>query len=131
MFIQNVESSHSPAQDAVVLVFARIIEDHIGKGFLPASSVESPVTARLLVVSSTVNCLTGNEGQVISELREVTGADIHILHGEPVPNDASDNDVVVQVQLCILCNSRQLCFLIGLKGLCFLPSTELLELFRS
>ncbi|KAJ1382146.1 Tetratricopeptide-like helical domain superfamily [Sesbania bispinosa] len=94
--IENRESSYSPAQDAVILVFARIIEDHIGKGFLPVSSIESPVTARLLVASSTVNCLSGNEGQVISELKEVTGADIQILHGEPVPN-ASDNDVVVQI----------------------------------
>ncbi|KAK7307271.1 hypothetical protein VNO77_40181 [Canavalia gladiata] len=94
---ENLESSYSPAQDAVILVFARIIEDHIGKGFLPASSMESPVTARLLVASSELNCLSGNEGQVISELKEVTGADIHILHGEPVPNGASDNDVVVQI----------------------------------
>lgn len=94
--IENLGSSYSPAQDAVILVFARIIEDHIGKGFLPASSVESPVTVRLLVASSSVNCLNGNEGQVISELKESTRADIQILHGEPVPT-ASDNDVVVQI----------------------------------
>ncbi|KAK7366887.1 hypothetical protein VNO80_08890 [Phaseolus coccineus] len=95
--VENLESCNSPAQDAVILVFARIIEDHIGKGFLPVSSMESPVTARLLVAASTVNCLSGNEGQVISELREVTGADLQILHGEPVPNGASDDDVVVQI----------------------------------
>lgn len=120
MFIQNLESSYSPAQDAVILVFARIIEDQIGKGFLPASSAESPVTARLLVAPSTINRLTGNEGQVISELREVTGADIQILHGEPVPNGASDNDVVVQVQLCIL-HSRSLFYLLSYwsRGFCY------------
>ncbi|KAK7309586.1 hypothetical protein RJT34_06437 [Clitoria ternatea] len=95
--VENLESSYSPAQDAVILVFARIIEDHIGKGLLPVSSLESPVAARLLVAPSTVNCLSGNEGQVISELKEVTGADIQILHGEPVPNGASDNGVVVQI----------------------------------
>ncbi|KAL2348997.1 hypothetical protein Fmac_002997 [Flemingia macrophylla] len=94
--VENLESSYSPAQDAVIHVFARIIEDHIGKGFLPVSSMESPVTARLLVAASTVNCLSGNEGQVISELSEVTGADIRILHGEPVPSGASDDDIVVQ-----------------------------------
>lgn len=104
-FIQNLESCYSPAQDAVILVFARIIEDHIEKGFLPASGMESPVTARLLVASSTVNYLSGNEGRVVSELREVTGADIQILHGEPVPSGASDNDVLVQVQLLLLYNS--------------------------
>jgi len=102
LFIQNLESCNSRAQEAVILVFARIIEDHIGKGFLSISSMESPVTARLLVAASTVNCLSGNEGQVISELREVTGADLQILHGEPVPIGASDDDVVVQVQLLIL-----------------------------
>ena len=101
MFTQNLESCYSPAQDAVILVFARIIEDHIEKGFLSTFSMESPVTVRLLFASSTVNCLSANEGQVISELREVTGADIQILHGESVPC-ASDNDVVLQVQLLIL-----------------------------
>ncbi|CAJ1931258.1 unnamed protein product [Sphenostylis stenocarpa] len=99
LFIQSLESCNSPAQDAVILVFARIIEDHIGKGFLPVSSMESPVTSRLLVAKSTVNCLSGNEGQAISELKEVTGADVQILHGEPVPNGATDDDVVVQVHL--------------------------------
>ncbi|KAK7407185.1 hypothetical protein VNO78_08887 [Psophocarpus tetragonolobus] len=95
--VESLESSNSPAQEAVILVFARIIEDHIGKGFLPVCRVDSAVTARLLVSASMVNCLTGNEGQLISELREVTGADIQILHGEPVPNGASDDDVVVQI----------------------------------
>ncbi|CAI8595510.1 unnamed protein product [Vicia faba] len=94
---ENLESSNSPAQDAVILVFARIVEDHIRNGFHLASSAESPVTARLLVAPSIVNFLTGNEGQVISELREVSGAGIQILHGVPVPNGASDNDVVVQI----------------------------------
>ncbi|CAK8537123.1 unnamed protein product [Lathyrus sativus] len=94
---ENLESSNSPAQDAVILVFARIVEDHIRYGFHPASSSESPVTARILVASSTVNFLTGNDGQVISELRELSGVDIQILHGVPVPNGALDNDAVVQI----------------------------------
>jgi poly(rC)-binding protein 2/3/4 len=109
-FIQNLESSNSPAQDAVLLVFARIVEDQIRNGFHPPSTAESPVTARLLIAPSTVNLVTGNEGEVISELREVSGADIQLLVGEPIPDVTSDNDVVVQVQLY---NSRQLCFLKG------------------
>lgn len=64
--------------------------------------MESPVTMRLLVESSMVNCLNGNEGQVISEMRKVTGADIQMLHEEEVACGASDNDVVVQVQLLLL-----------------------------
>jgi poly(rC)-binding protein 2/3/4 len=109
-FIQNLESSNSPAQDAVLLVFARIVEDQIRNGFHPPSSPESPVTARLLIAPSTVNLVTGNEGEVISVLREVSGADIQLLVGEPIPDVTSDNDVVVQVQLY---NSRHLCFLKG------------------
>ncbi|KAL1315690.1 hypothetical protein AAHE18_15G002700 [Arachis hypogaea] len=77
------------------LVFARIIEDHIEKGFLSISSME-PVTVRLLITSSSVSCLSGNESQVISELKELTGADIQILYGESVPS-ATDNDVVLQI----------------------------------
>lgn len=85
--------------------------------------MESPVTARLLITTSTLHLLTGNEGQVISELRQVSGADIQLLHGEPIPN-ASDNDVVVQVQLCILYNSRQLHFFLKvLKSLYLLLYT--------
>ncbi|CAJ2647339.1 unnamed protein product [Trifolium pratense] len=94
---ENLESSNSPAQDAVILVFARIVEDHIRNGFHSASTAESPVTARLLIAPSTVNLLTGNEGEVISELREVSGADIQLLLGEPIPDVTSENDVVVQI----------------------------------
>ncbi|KAL1353913.1 hypothetical protein AAHE18_05G004100 [Arachis hypogaea] len=65
--IENLESCYSPSQDAVFLVFARIIEDHIEKGFLS-----------------------------ISKLKELTGADIQILYGESVPS-ATDNDVVLQI----------------------------------
>ncbi|XP_057762136.1 KH domain-containing protein HEN4 isoform X1 [Arachis stenosperma] len=94
--LSNLESCYSPSQDAVFLVFARIIEDHIEKGFLSISSMESPVTVRLLITSSSVSCLSGNESQVISELKELTGADIQILYGESVPT-ATDNDVVLQI----------------------------------
>ena len=87
--------------------------------------MESPVTARLLITTSTLHLLTGNEGQVISELREVSGADIQLLHGEPIPN-ASDNDVVVQVHYasCIIQDSYV--FFKVLKSLYLLLYTELL-----
>ncbi|OIV94478.1 hypothetical protein TanjilG_25540 [Lupinus angustifolius] len=95
--IEKLESSYSPAQDAIVLVFARIIEEKFEKGFLTVSDMSSPVTARLLVSSSTINYLSGNEGRIISELKEVTGCDIQILYGEPLPSGATDSDVVVQI----------------------------------
>ncbi|KAK4261407.1 hypothetical protein QN277_004409 [Acacia crassicarpa] len=94
--VENLESSNSPAQEAVILVYARLIEDLIGKGFFSAASLESPVAMRLLIAPSMVTCLNGNEGQVISELRELTGADMQILRGE-ASCGASDNDMVLQI----------------------------------
>ncbi|KAI4314435.1 hypothetical protein L6164_027344 [Bauhinia variegata] len=95
--VENLGSCYSPAQDAVVLVFARIIEDHIQKGLLSISSMESPVTVRLLLTASLAGCLGGNTGEVISEMREVTSADIQILHGDRVPSGAMDDDAVLQI----------------------------------
>lgn len=74
-----------------------MIEDLIGKGFLSVANSESPVAIRLLIAPSMVTCLNGNEGQVISEIRELTGADLQILHGEGVSCGASDEDMVLQV----------------------------------
>ncbi|XP_054809616.1 KH domain-containing protein HEN4-like isoform X2 [Prosopis cineraria] len=95
--VENLESSNSPAQEAVILVFARMIEDHIGKGFLSVATMKSPVTVRLLIAPCMVTCLNGNEGQVISELRELTGAEIQIMQGEEVSCVALDNDMVVEI----------------------------------
>ncbi|XP_028754600.1 KH domain-containing protein HEN4 isoform X2 [Neltuma alba] len=95
--IESLGSSNSPAQEAVILVFARMIEDHIGKGIVSVGTMESPVAMRLLIAPSMVTCLNGNEGQVISELRELTGADIQILRGEEVSCGVSDDDMVVQI----------------------------------
>ncbi|KAF7809402.1 KH domain-containing protein HEN4 [Senna tora] len=95
--VENFASNYSPAQDAVILIFARIIEDLFEKGFLSVSSMESPVAVRLLVASRIVSCLNSNEGRVISEMKEVTGADIQIMPGKEVSCGASDDDMVVQI----------------------------------
>uniref|UniRef100_A0A7N2M009 K Homology domain-containing protein n=1 Tax=Quercus lobata TaxID=97700 RepID=A0A7N2M009_QUELO len=44
-----------------------------------------------------LGCLGGNEGEVLSEMRGLTGADIRILDGDRIRNCASGNDVVVQI----------------------------------
>lgn len=87
-----MESRYSPAQNAVILVFARIVEGDIEKGFLLSFSNGATVTAKLLVATDLVGCLTENEGKVITEIKEVSGADIRILGG-------TLENQVVQVQM--------------------------------
>ncbi|XP_059438247.1 RNA-binding KH domain-containing protein RCF3-like isoform X2 [Corylus avellana] len=94
---ENLESAYSPAQNAVVLVFRRIIEGVIGRGHLSGLSEGRPVTAKLLVSSDLVGCLSGNDGKELSGMREVTGADILILEEDQILDCASVNDVVVQI----------------------------------
>ncbi|XP_041017396.1 KH domain-containing protein HEN4-like isoform X1 [Juglans microcarpa x Juglans regia] len=94
---ENLESSQSPAQNAVILVFTRMIEGVIERGSLSGSSEGRPVMAKLLVVSDLVGCLGGNDGKVLTELREVTGADIRIVEGEHILTCGSVNDTVVQI----------------------------------
>ncbi|XP_048335104.2 KH domain-containing protein HEN4 isoform X1 [Ziziphus jujuba] len=79
---ETLESCYSPAQNAVILVFARTVESEIEKGFLLGFSKVSTVTAKLLVASDTVGCLRENEDEVFLEVRDITGADIQILQGD-------------------------------------------------
>ena len=51
-----------------------------------------------------ISCLNGNTGEVISEMREITNADINKLREEEV-HGAFDNDVIVQVQSLLVANS--------------------------
>nr|XP_023915049.1 KH domain-containing protein HEN4 isoform X1 [Quercus suber] len=93
---ENIESCHSSAQKAVALVFSRIVEGIVER-YPSGWSQGRPVTAKLLVASDLVGCLGGNEGEVLSEMRGLTGADIRILEGDHIRNCASGNDVVVQI----------------------------------
>ncbi|KAK8517412.1 hypothetical protein V6N13_127592 [Hibiscus sabdariffa] len=80
--LENLESHHSPAQNALVLVFARSVESDIEKGFPSGLSKSTAVTLRLLVASDLVSCLKGKEGRVLSEIVESTGADVQISDEE-------------------------------------------------
>ncbi|GMN34025.1 hypothetical protein TIFTF001_004470 [Ficus carica] len=86
--VENLESLISPAQNALILVFARSVEGNIEKGFIVGFSNGASVTAKILVASDLVGCLSENEGKVISEIRRVSGADVQIVGG------ASENHVV-------------------------------------
>ncbi|KAK6258782.1 K Homology domain [Theobroma cacao] len=91
--LENLESWYSPAQNAVVLVFARSVEADIGKGLPSGLSKGSAVTVRLLVAKNLVSCLNDKGGRVLSEIVEVTGADVQILDGD-LTLDHSPEDVV-------------------------------------
>ncbi|XVF17377.1 hypothetical protein REPUB_Repub10bG0116400 [Reevesia pubescens] len=77
--LESLESWYSPAQNAVVLVFARSVEADIEKGLASGLSEGTAVTVRLLVASDLVSCLNDKGGRVLSEIVEVTGADVQIL----------------------------------------------------
>lgn len=59
------------------------------------------MTAKLLVATEVVDCLGGNEGEVISEVREITGADTQIFGGEQFLDYGPENSLV-QVGCSIL-----------------------------
>ncbi|XP_042507348.1 KH domain-containing protein HEN4-like isoform X2 [Macadamia integrifolia] len=91
--MENPESRYSPAQNALLRVFTRLVEAGMEKGL----ESEDSVAARLLVPSNQAGCLLGKGGQIISEMRKVTGAGIRIIGGDQVPKCASENDEVVQI----------------------------------
>jgi poly(rC)-binding protein 2/3/4 len=96
--LENLESSHSPAQNALLLVFDRSIEHDIERARSLGLIEEITVTATLLLPSNRVSCLIGRGGRVDSEMIETTGADIQIMQGDQFFDFASKNDAVVQVQ---------------------------------
>ncbi|KAH8503739.1 hypothetical protein H0E87_014851 [Populus deltoides] len=95
--LENLESSHSPAQNALLLVFARSIEHDIERARSLGLIEEITVTATLLLPSNRVSCLIERGGRIDSEMIETTGADIQILQGDQFFYCASKNDVVLQI----------------------------------
>ncbi|GAV68580.1 KH_1 domain-containing protein/KH_3 domain-containing protein [Cephalotus follicularis] len=95
--VENLESWYSIAQNAAILVFARLIESDIERGLPSGLSKGATVTARLIVAADVVDCLGGNGGTVLSEMTDVTGADIQILEENQSLNCGLVNDVVVQI----------------------------------
>ncbi|KAI4367169.1 hypothetical protein MLD38_022937 [Melastoma candidum] len=92
---ENPEMRQSPAQKAVILVFSRSIDVGTEKG--RNFSKGSPVVARLVVPPNHVNCLLGQGGSKIAEMRRLTGANIWVLVGNQVPKCALQNDHVVEI----------------------------------
>lgn len=88
---------HCAAQDALLRVHDRIVEEDIIGGTENDNDNENVVTARLLVPNNTVGCLLGKKGDVIQRLRSETGASIRVLPAEQLPACAMSTDELVQI----------------------------------
>lgn len=92
----DVLEPHCAAQDALLKVHDRIIEEDLG-GQEKNNGSETVVSARLLVPNNLVGCLLGRKGDVIQRLRSETGANIRVLPADHLPACAMSNDELVQV----------------------------------
>lgn len=95
---QDHMEPHCPAQDALMKVHERIIEEDLFGGTeFEDDNENTVVTARLLVPNNMVGCLLGKRGDVIQRLRSETGANIRVLPAEHLPTCAMSSDELVQI----------------------------------
>lgn len=88
---------HCAAQDALLRVHDKIVEEDIVGRNANGGGNEIVVMARLLVPNNTVGCLLGKKGDVITRLRSETGASIRVMPGDQRPSCALSTDELVQV----------------------------------
>ncbi|XP_042479914.1 RNA-binding KH domain-containing protein RCF3-like isoform X2 [Macadamia integrifolia] len=77
-----------PAQEALLHIQSQIVDLGPDK--------DNIVTTRLLVPSSEIGCLEGRDG-LLSEMRRLTGANIHILPREELPVCVPGADELIQI----------------------------------
>lgn len=94
---KNVTELHCAAQDALLKVHDKIVEEDIVGGTEDGDGNEIVVFARLLVPNNTVGCLLGKKGDVIQRLRSETGASIRVLPADQLPACAMSTDELVQI----------------------------------
>lgn len=97
----DVMQLHCAAQDALLKVHDRIVEEDLGAAG-KGNEEETMVSARLLVSTNMVGCLLGRKGDVIQRLRSETGANIRVLPADHLPACAMSNDELVQVRSLII-----------------------------
>ncbi|XP_052195733.1 KH domain-containing protein HEN4-like isoform X2 [Diospyros lotus] len=88
---------HCAAQDALLKVYDRIVEEELVGGMEDEDEGGIVVTVRLLVPNNMVGCLLGKKGDVIQRLRSDTGASIRVLPAKHLPTCATDTDELVQL----------------------------------
>ncbi|GAB4827871.1 hypothetical protein Ancab_034755 [Ancistrocladus abbreviatus] len=85
------------AQDALMKVHNRIIEEDLFGGMAEDEDNDTIVTTRLLVPNNMVGCILGKGGDVIQRLRSETGASIRVLPVDHLPTCAMSTDELVQI----------------------------------
>ncbi|XP_023732274.1 RNA-binding KH domain-containing protein RCF3 [Lactuca sativa] len=106
----KVDSSSAEGDDCLITVSAKeVFEDSsptidAAMRLQPRCSEKSEkdsgvfvITTRLLVPSSRIGCLIGKGGAIISEMRNLTRANIRILNTENLPKVASEDEEMVQI----------------------------------
>ncbi|CAN6317995.1 unnamed protein product [Urochloa humidicola] len=89
---------HCSAQDALLKIHDKIVADEVHDGVANKMSESADdVTARILVQGNQVGCLLGKGGSIIQQLRSDTGAGIHVLPSENLPQCALKSDELVQI----------------------------------
>lgn len=94
---------HCAAQDALLKVHDRIVEEDLYNGVTFDDDNENIVVTRLLVPNNLVGCLLGKRGDVIQRLRSETRANIRVLPADQLPTCAMDTDELVQVLFLFYC----------------------------
>ncbi|XP_010526677.1 PREDICTED: KH domain-containing protein HEN4 [Tarenaya hassleriana] len=90
---ENLDSWHSPAQNALILVFTKSVEIDTGNGRLTRGLGDGAIVkAKLLVPSDFANSVNENR-----DIIEVTGADIHVLGEDQILGCTSENEVVIEI----------------------------------
>ncbi|KAG6743111.1 hypothetical protein POTOM_054057 [Populus tomentosa] len=97
---QEAFEPHCAAQDALLKVHDRIVEEDLFGGMASDDDNDNNVvTARLLVPNNMVGCVLGKRGDVIQRLRSETGANIRVLPADHLPSCAMDTDELVQYEM--------------------------------
>lgn len=94
--MQNPNPLYSPAQIAIVRVFARCMEVAVDQGVILSLGRGERVSARILVASSQLSCVRDEDGKLASDISLASGADIQ-LTGSGLPDCAGVDDNLVQV----------------------------------
>jgi poly(rC)-binding protein 2/3/4 len=88
---------HCAAQDALMRVHERIVEEDLVGGPNNQGNNEVVISARLLVPNNMVGCVLGKKGDVIQRLRSETGANVRVLPSDNLPSCATNTDELVQI----------------------------------
>ncbi|XP_068642545.1 KH domain-containing protein HEN4 [Aristolochia californica] len=113
-FVEDDLVSASPAQQALVKVFERMVrvdeerlmggsgegdegEERVGSATAGITTMHGLVVCRLLAPSNQVGCVLGKGGKIVEKIRQESGAQIRILSKEQLPACAAAGDELIQI----------------------------------